>query len=95
MRTGRLLALLVAAMALSSLPAYGQGQTPGRAGEEKALEAARSRLATQASLTKGAAQQSFDLERRHIDALISALQSGKSVSPAEIDSALERARQLP
>lgn len=95
MRQGRLGAIFAAAAVLAALPAYGQAKASSRAGDERALEAARNRLATQASLTKGAAQQSFDLERRHIDDLISALQSGQPVSATEIERALERARQLP
>ncbi|HZR80298.1 MAG TPA: hypothetical protein VFD92_04295 [Candidatus Binatia bacterium] len=63
--------------------------------EERALAEAREDVTAQASMTKGAAQQSFELERRRLDDLISDLEAGRRVPAWEIDRALDEARTAP
>lgn len=92
-RTLRVLSLVLLAGALAAPAQAGTGAS--KASEERALESARNELAARASMTKGAPQQSYDLERRRVDDLISALKGGQSVSPADVYRALEKAHQLP
>lgn len=56
---------------------------------------ARNHVAAQVSLTKGAAQQNFDLERRRLDQLIDEIEAGRSVPASEIERALGDARRTP
>lgn len=96
MNRGRMLALVAAAAALAAGPFAAQAaekrpMTP----QEERLEAAQRELAARAAATKGAPQQEILMERKRVESLIDALESGHSVDPREIDAALERANRVP
>ncbi len=82
-------ALALAALALTAQIARAR-QLNSRAND---LRGARDRLSQAASRTKGGAQQRILLERQRINNLIDDVESGRSVDPAAIDRALERAQQ--
>ena len=81
-----------AAIALLLAGTAGAATTQTEKGE---LQRARNEVAVQASTTKGAAQQHFDLERRRLDGLIDDLQSGRRVSPEEVERAIDQTRTIP
>jgi hypothetical protein len=82
------------AMATGAL-AVPPGAAP-RSSQQRMLADVRNEVAAQANLAgKGAAQQRYELERRRLDDLIERLQSGHSVSSAEIDRAVDSALTAP
>lgn len=59
--------------------------------DTKALVEAREELASRAAQTKGAPSAEYTLQRKRVDDLINALESGKRVDPSDIDQALDDA----
>jgi hypothetical protein len=88
----RLPTVLAVAAALGLATGAGAATTSD---EKQELVKARDQLAAKAATTKGAAQQGYELERRHVDALIDALEHGRPVSPADVQRAVDDARTGP
>jgi hypothetical protein len=86
-------AAAVAAMASSA----SAGTVPAtRSAQERALIEVRNEVAQQAGLAgKGAAQQSYEMERRRLDDLIARMEAGRPVSSEEVDEALDSALTAP
>jgi len=57
------------------------------------LRAAQQRLAWEARNSKGVQRETLNSEERKLDAMIDDLEHGRSVNPAEVDRALERAER--
>jgi len=88
--------VVAAAAVLAAVGAsYAAPITGAATQQEKALVKARDQVSAQASLTKGAAQQSYELERRRLDQLIDQLQAGRPVPASEVNRALGDASRAP
>ena len=68
--------------------------TPSTTGDKRALIEARKELTARAAGTKGAPRAHYDLERRHVDKLIDALERGQRVSLEEVEDAVGDARRV-
>lgn len=91
----KLLVISAVASIVAAGTAYAAPATGTAAAEQKTLARARDQVSIEAKLTKGAAQQSFDLERRRLDRLIDEIEAGRSVPPSEIERALRDAERTP
>lgn len=87
MTTFRTIAMTVAALAASGQLAVAESPKD----RTSDLRTAKSKVVVGAQNTKGGARMLMDREARKIDRLIQDLEAGRSVDPAEIDRALERA----
>jgi hypothetical protein len=65
----------------------------GRHATTQQLRDAKERIVARASSEKGYPRARLDMERVRLGNLIDDLESGKHVSPSDIDQALERANQ--
>ncbi|HEY8517108.1 MAG TPA: hypothetical protein VIS07_16475 [Candidatus Binatia bacterium] len=92
----RFVALAALGVALAATPVAAQTSTTTTttttttrsSADLERLESAERQLAAQASATKGAAQQEILLEKRRVQMLIDALESGQRVDPREVDAAV-------
>jgi hypothetical protein len=89
------LAMAVGFIAVLAGAAIAGQATPSTTGDKQALVEARKELTARAAETKGAPRAHYDLERRHVDRLIGALESGQRVSPEEVEDAVGDARKAP
>jgi hypothetical protein len=91
-------AFSVVAAAVLAVAGAAHGATEGRpmTAQERMLVDVRNEVAAQATLAgKGAAQQSFEMERRRLDDLIDRMEAGQRVSPSEVDAAIGAAQTAP
>ena len=81
--------IIISAAALVLMSQLALAHTPNPRVDE--LRATSERLAHAADQTKGGPRHLLLQERQHVNGLIDRLENGRSVDPAEIDRALERA----
>jgi len=95
MRTRTILFSAALALGVAAAPLTSLAATATARDATTRLEQAERELAFKAASTKGGPQQDFLLEKRRVDDLIQALESGQVIDPREIDEAVERANMAP